>query len=380
MPLRAASLTVGSLKFISFHEGTWPDEVIRQIRVMAEVFANTLARKRIEDGLQESQQRFQTMADTAPVMIWMSGTDKLRTFFNRQWLEFTGRSLDQELGNGWSKSVHLDDVEQCLRTYVSSFDARRSFTTEFRLRRANGEYGWVFDTGVPRFTPAGEFSGFIGSCMDITDRRSAQQGLLDLSGRLISAQEDERARIARELHDDFSQRLALLAMQLGQVGESLPSSNEAASERLNIMWNGISELSSDIHRLSHELHSSKLHHVGLLACGEEPLRGNRTTTPHSDRVCPPGTAGRDFAGPRTVLFSHVQESLNNIVKHSGAKQAHVEFVGTASHIRLRIVDSGVGFDPSAKAARAGLGLASMRERLRLLGGTMALRSRPMERH
>ena len=92
VPLRAARQTVGSLVFISFHEGTWPDQVIRQFRVLAEVFANTLVRKRIEDGLQESQQRFQTMADTAPVMIWISGTDKSRTFFNRQWLDFTGRT------------------------------------------------------------------------------------------------------------------------------------------------------------------------------------------------------------------------------------------------------------------------------------------------
>ena len=335
-------------------------------------------RRKAEAVVRESEKRFRVMADTAPVMIWMSGTDKLRTFFNRQWLEFTGRSLDQELGNGWSKSVHLDDVEQCLSTYASSFDVRRSFTTEFRLRRANGEYGWVFDTGVPRFTPAGEFTGFIGSCMDITDRRSAQESLLDLSGRLISAQEDERARIARELHDDFSQRLALLAMQLGQVGESLPSSNKAASERLNIMWSGISELSSDIHRLSHELHSSKLHHVGLLAAAkslcEEIGQQHRIQIEFVHRELP------EEISPDVELcfFRIVQESLNNIVKHSGAKQAHVEFVGTASHIRLRIVDSGVGFDPSATMARAGLGLASMRERLRLLGGTIALRSRPKE--
>jgi PAS domain S-box-containing protein len=335
-------------------------------------------RRKAEAVVRESEKRFRVMADTAPVMIWMSGTDKLRTFFNRQWLEFTGRSLDQELGNGWSKSVHLDDVEQYLSTYASSFDVRRSFTTEFRLRRANGEYGWVFDTGVPRLTPAGEFTGFIGSCMDITERRSAQESLLDLSGRLISAQEDERARIARELHDDFSQRLALLAMQLGQVGETLPSSNKAASERLNIMWSGISELSSDIHRLSHELHSSKLHHVGLLAAAkslcEEIGQQHRIQIEFVHRELP------EEISPDVELcfFRIIQESLNNIVKHSGAKQAHVEFVGRASHIRLRIVDSGVGFDPSAKAARGGLGLASMRERLRLLGGTIVLRSRPME--
>jgi signal transduction histidine kinase len=214
--------------------------------------------------------------------------------------------------------------------------------------------------------------------MDITDRRSAQESLLDLSGRLISAQEDERARIARELHDDFSQRLALLAMQLGQVGESLPSSNKAASERLNIMWNGISELSSDIHRLSHELHSSKLHHVGLLAAAkslcEEIGQQHRIQIEFVHQELP------EEISPDVELcfFRIVQESLNNIVKHSGAKQAHVEFVATAAHIRLRIVDSGVGFDPNAKAARAGLGLASMRERLRLLGGTIVLRSRPME--
>ena len=378
VPLRAAYATVGSLAFISYHEHRWPDELIRQFRVVAEVFANTLARRRIESGLQESQQRFQTMADAAPVMIWMSGTDKLRTFFNRQWLDYTGRSLDEELGNGWAKNVHPEDVEQCLSTYVSSFAARQSFSMEFRLRRPNGAFGWVFDTGVPRYTPAGEFTGFIGSCMDITERRSAEESLIDLSGRLISAQEDERARIARELHDDFSQRLALLAMQLGQVSESIPSSNKAADKKLHTMWEGISELSADMHRLSHQLHSSKLHHVGLMAAArslcDEIGQQHHIQIEFVERDVPEEI-------PQDVelcFFRIVQEALNNIVKHSGAKQAHVQFVGTTSHIRLRIVDSGVGFDPHAKSGRGGLGLASMRERLRLLGGSLALHSRHME--
>ena len=378
VPLRAASVTVGCLAFISYHEGTWPDELVRQFRVVAEVFANTLARRRIEGGLQESQQRFQTMADTAPVMIWMSGTDKLRTFFNRQWLDYTGRSLDQELGNGWAKNVHPDDVEQCLGTYVASFVARQSFSMEFRLRRPNGSFGWVFDTGVPRYTPAGEFTGFIGSCMDITDRRSAEQSLLDLSGRLISAQEDERARIARELHDDFSQRLALLAMQLGQVSESIPSSNKAADKKLHTMWEGISELSADIHRLSHQLHSSKLHHVGLMAAArslcDEIGQQHHIHIEFVERDMPE-VIPQDV---ELCFFRIVQEALNNIVKHSGAKQAHVQFDGTTFHIRLRIVDGGVGFDPNSNSVRGGLGLASMRERLRLLGGSLALHSRHME--
>jgi PAS domain S-box-containing protein len=378
VPMRAAGLTVGSLAFASFHEGTWSDKVIQQFRVVAEVFANVLARQRIEDGLQESQQRFQMMADTAPVMIWMSGTDKLCTFFNKQWLEFTGRSLEKELGNGWSEGVHPNDLEHTLRTYLSGFDARLPFSVEYRLRRANGKYGWVFDTGVPRYTPAGEFAGYIGSCIDITDRIQAEQGVIDLSGRLISAQEDERSRIARELHDDFSQRLALLAIQLGQASQSLPHSEKALSASLHAMWERTTELSADIHKLSHQLHSSKLHHLGLLAAAkslcEEAGKQYHIQIEFRHREMP------EEISPDISLcfFRIVQEALNNIVKHSGAKQAHVEFVGSPSLIHLRIVDAGVGCDPSSTATRGGLGLASMRERLRLLGGTMVLHSSPME--
>ena len=378
VPMCVAGATMGSLAFISFHEGSWSDKVIQQFRVVAEVFANVLARKRIEDGLQESQQRFQTMADTAPVMIWMSGTDKLCTFFNRQWLAFTGRSLEQELGNGWSENVHPDDLERCLRTYSSNFDARLTFSMEFRLRRVDGNHGWVFDTGVPRYTPTGQFAGYIGSCIDITDRVQAEKGIIDLSGRLISAQEEERSRIARELHDDFSQRLALLAIQLGQASQSLPETDKALSESLHAMWERTTELSADIHKLSHQLHSSKLHHLGLLAAAkslcDETGKRHHIQIEFRHREMP------EEISPDISLcfFRIVQEALNNIVRHSGAKQAHVEFIGASSHIRLRIVDGGVGFDPSSTAARGGLGLASMRERLRLLSGSVTVHSSPME--
>jgi len=132
-------------------------------------------RKLAEEELRESETRFRAVADAAPVLIWMSGADKLCTFFNKGWLEFTGRTLEQELGNGWAEGVHREDLDRCLDVYKNSFDARQPFTMEYRLRRRDGEYRWVLDNGTPRFAPDGEFLGYIGSCMDITDRKRAEE-------------------------------------------------------------------------------------------------------------------------------------------------------------------------------------------------------------
>ena len=131
--------------------------------------------KQAEAKLRESEERFRNMADTAPVLIWVSGPDKLCTFFNKVWLEFTGRTMEQELGEGWAQAVHPDDIERCIATYSESFDARRRFRMEYRLRRADGEYRWILDDGTPRFTSEGIFAGYIGSCVDITDKRRAEE-------------------------------------------------------------------------------------------------------------------------------------------------------------------------------------------------------------
>ncbi|MBH8574159.1 PAS domain S-box protein [Nostocaceae cyanobacterium CENA369] len=131
-------------------------------------------RKQAEQALQESEQRFHTMADTAPVMIWMSGLDKLCNYFNQGWLEFTGRTMTQEPGNGWAQGVHSEDVKRCLEIYYTAFDARQSFSIEYRLRRFDGEYRWILDRGTPRFNTDGSFVGYIGSGIDISDRKLAE--------------------------------------------------------------------------------------------------------------------------------------------------------------------------------------------------------------
>ena len=134
-------------------------------------------RKRDEEEIKESEERFRHMADTAPVLIWVADTNKLCTFFNKPWLDYTGRTLEQELGDGWSQGVHPDDLDRCIATYSGAFDARRPFRMEYRLRQAGGEYQWVLDQGVPRFTPAGIFTGYIGSCIDISEIKRANDEL-----------------------------------------------------------------------------------------------------------------------------------------------------------------------------------------------------------
>jgi len=134
-------------------------------------------RKRFEEALKESEARFRSMADNAPVMIWVSGTDTQCNWFNQPWLEFTGRKMEEEVGDGWAQRVHPEDKEPCLNIYLEAFATRQRFEMEYRFQRADGEYRWLVDTGVPRFTPSGDFAGYIGSCIDITERKSNEEAL-----------------------------------------------------------------------------------------------------------------------------------------------------------------------------------------------------------
>jgi two-component system sensor kinase FixL len=196
-------------------------------------------RKLGEEALRESEIRFRTMANTAPVMIWMSGTDKLCTFFNTRWLDFTGRALEQELGNGWAEGVHRDDFDRCLEVYVNSFDARQPFTMEYRLRKNDGEYCWILDSGTPRFAPDGAFLGYIGSCMDISERK-----LAELEAQRHRAELAHLSRVA--LMGEMS---ASLAHELNQPLAGIVS-NAAAGQRFidngNITLPELRELLVDI--------------------------------------------------------------------------------------------------------------------------------------
>jgi PAS domain S-box-containing protein len=148
-----------------------------------------------EEQLRESELNFRTLADSGQALIWTSGTEKSCNYFNRVWLNFTGRTLEQEMGDGWLEGVHPDDLSHCLNTYTNSFDQRIPFSMEYRLRRYDGEYRWLIDDGCPRYDSQGEFTGYIGHCLDITERKLAEAEIIELNSTLERKVEERTAQL-----------------------------------------------------------------------------------------------------------------------------------------------------------------------------------------
>jgi PAS domain S-box-containing protein len=336
-------------------------------------FRDDTQRREAERAIRESEERFRLVANSAPAMIWMSGLDKRCTYFNQGWLQFTGQPVEAELGDGWSEGVHPDDRSQCLATYTQAFDHRTPFKMEFRLRRYDGEYRWILGTGLARFDRDAAFCGYIGSAVDVTEQKLAETALSGLSRRLMEAQEQERAWIARELHDDLAQKAVALGMQLHCVART---DGPIEPDRVREMSDQVSDLARDIQAVSHRLHSYLLEYFGLAnavtrLCEDLEKQHRLEITLNVDGM--PADLPKDIA---LVLFRVLQESLANVAKHSGVRDVTVTLSGTPHGVQLYVVDQGIGFDPETAKRKQGLGLISMHERLNLVHGEIAIESRP----
>ncbi|HXA53196.1 MAG TPA: PAS domain S-box protein [Candidatus Acidoferrum sp.] len=351
---------------------------------------------RAEAARRESDQRFQNMADTAPLMVWVTGVDKGRTFVNKGWLSFTGRSPEQALGYGWIDSVHPDDRESYFNSYVAAFDERQPVQIEHRLRRADGEYRWVLATGVPRFGPDGEFSGYVGNTTDITNLKRSQEE--DVARQKL----ESVGRLANGIAHDFNN---LLGGVLAQADLAMTELAEGAhpEEQLNniravatrgagivrqlMIYAGqestvsepvdVSHLIDDLRELLHVVISKHASLVTELAAGLSAVRANP-------------------AQLRQLVMNLVTNASEAIGENDGVISIRTEPIadgpdlppgGAGAWVLLEVSDTGCGmtleerarvFDPffTTKTAGHGLGLAVVQGIVRGLGGVIQLDSEP----
>jgi signal transduction histidine kinase len=271
--------------------------------------------------------------------------------------------------------IHPDDRAVVKRGLRLAIETRTDYASEFRIVRPDGAR-WMAFRGRVNSATGMDRVRMLGAAVDITERKQGEQATHELSGRLISAQEHERARLAKELHDGLSQDLALLAVELELSAQKPPASRGEASELMQEFSKRTKELSDEVHRLSHGLHPAKLEQLGLAAaiggfCREVEAGGSisvKCVCRDVPRSLPPELA--------LCYYRVTQEALQNVVKHSGAKNATVELTKEDGELRLRIADNGKGFDTTVERTVGGLGLIGMRERMRLVQGDISWDSAP----
>jgi PAS domain S-box-containing protein len=347
--------------------------IVLQSLLIAGLLAVQARKRRAEAILRKNEERLRIMADAAPSLIWTSDAAGNLTYENEERLDFTTTISGAGIGDKWNRYIHPDDLAGVLEANARANERQTGFSKEYRLRRRDGVYRWMFDLAVPRLDANGNFLGFIGSAIDITEQKLQREALERLSGKLIEAQESERARIARDLHDDICQRLVLLGMELGPANLGSDVSNAIRNERLATIQQRCAGIATDVQAISHELHSSKLEYLGLAAAlrslCEEFSQLNEVKVVFTDH----DVSHLLSKNTALCLFRVAQEALNNARKHSGANRFAVSLSGNGNEVELEVRDWGAGFDAGNPGHR-GLGLVSMQERINLIRGKLRIES------
>ena len=351
------------------------EDDFRLFDVLARQAADLIERTRAEEALRESEERFRLIANTAPVIIWMSDVDKGCTYVNQTWLDLTGQSSDAVLGNGWTDRIHPGDVGRCWDSYARAFERRELLQLDFRLRRRDDEYRWIVGTGRPRYHGDGSFAGYIGSAIDVTERRLAAEALATIDQRLIDAHEEERSRIARELHDDISQRLAGLTISLDALVRTGAAPASDGRRQIEEAREEMLKLANDVQALSHRLHPARLEFLGITGAAAALCREVASLRTLEIRFNAESVPDGLSIRTAVCLYRVLQEALQNAIKHSGVRTMAVSLRGGVDEIELTVRDLGAGFDVSTTQGR-GLGLTSMIERVRAVSGRLVIQSAP----
>jgi PAS domain S-box-containing protein len=332
--------------------------------------------KRMEESLRDSEERLRMATQTGKMFAyeWDAATDQV----------VRSEGVNHILGEDEGKHTtgqHLltmippEDREKLFAAVAQLCPEKPFLRIRYRMVRADGTLIWVDRNSRAYFDEQGKMLRIVGMLADITDRVRAEEALAGMSRKLIEAQEQERVRIARELHDDIGQRLALLSLGIQQLKANIPDSADELRRKLVGLEKQTVEMAMDVQTLSHELHTAQLEYVGLVAamrsfCTAFATKQKVKINFKHDRILP--TVSQEVS---LCLFRVMQEALNNAAKHSGVRSFEVKLRGSAEEISLTVRDSGVGFDPELPRT-SGLGLVSMQERVNLVKGALSITSSP----
>ncbi|MCU0964773.1 MAG: PAS domain-containing protein [Burkholderiaceae bacterium] len=376
-----ANQSIGILGLSTVHAGRdWPDALVKRLQLVAQVFTHALARERQEHKLLQSQHRLAASADLAGLAFYEVDFREAVAHVDDRLRDLCGIPADRSQGlqalEFWMRHIHPEDRERVLdlRRQLHAGTLER-LSVEYRFPHPTRGERWIHHVGrVARRDASGRTLRSFGVLRDITQSKQAEEALRDLSRRLIRAHEDERALLARELHDDVTQRLAVLAIDVGRAELAAPQGAQA--DVMRSVRAELVRLSEDIHSLAYQLHPSVLEELGLVealrAEGERRGRQGRLAVA-MDLEPVPLVAGKEA---QLCLFRVAQEALTNVARHAGTRAASVTLRQADGGLLLAVSDSGVGFDPANPREGCSLGLASMRERLHLVSGTFDIESAP----
>jgi PAS domain S-box-containing protein len=338
-----------------------------------ELSGEVLRAAQLSDDLRESEARMTLASEAAGFGVWMWSIARNQIWGSARWLHLFGFAPDAAATfEDVIQRIHSDDREEVERA------VRRDYAAEYRVVLPDNTQRWVAARGRVYPDTQGKPVRMMGATIDITERHRAEAAARELGGRLINAQGDERRRMARDLHDDLSQRLALISVELDMFGQQPPVQPEVIAGRMQELSREVESMASDVHRLAHQLHPAKLEQLGLAAtvCGFcKELAAAHQIAIHFESHDVPRALPDDVA---LCLYRITQEALQNAIKHSGATGAKVELAANERELHLTVTDDGHGFDPEAIDARGSLGIVSMRERARMVRGRISLQSRPGE--
>jgi PAS domain S-box-containing protein len=341
-------------------------DVLRAARLTRELQAS-------EAALRESDHRMTLAADAARLGMWMRDMPGGGIWLTDKCREILGFSPDTAVTYELFVSrLHPLDRKRVESETQRALDIETAHQTEYRVALPGGIVRWIASHLRVDRDGAGRAVRMLGICIDVTDQRRAEIAARELRGRLIHAQEDERRRLARDLHDDLSQRLSLLSVDL----HLLERASRGPGNDLAEVASRVQELSSEIHKVAYRLHPAKLDQLGLEIAARGWCRDVMQQSGVTVEFAASSVPAQVPTEVALCLYRILQEALRNVVRHSEAATARVELKGTSDLLHLVVSDSGRGFDAAAAGTAAGLGLLSMRERACLLDGSVAVHSRP----